>query len=208
MRHLTDVEHVDLLDGALAPSRASHVEECEVCRAASERMREVLARMSEAAIPEPSPLFWEHFSARVHEDVRDAETSAASGWWGWTDSATVRWAMSGALLTVLLVAAVWKASAPGSDVRAPLTTASTAAGSVADDVDLLDAIDPDTEEAWALVRTIADDVLLDDSSWDDAATEGLGVRPGSAERAMGTLTGPERSELVRLLEAETKQPGV
>jgi hypothetical protein len=66
-----------------------------------------------------------------------------------------------------------------------------------------DAFDPDTDEAWALVRTVADDL-----SWDDAAAEGVGVRPGSAERAMMTLTVDERSELVRLLQAETKQPGV
>ncbi len=67
--------------------------------------------------------------------------------------------------------------------------------------ELLDA-DPETDEAWALVRTVADDV-----AWDDAAAEGLGVRPGSPSARMATLTGEERSELVRLLEAETKQPG-
>ncbi len=62
--------------------------------------------------------------------------------------------------------------------------------------------DPETDEAWALVRTVADDL-----PWDDATEEGLGVRPDSAERALATLTRDERSELARLLEAATKQPG-
>ncbi len=75
-----------------------------------------------------------------------------------------------------------------------------------------DAFDPDLDEAWALVRTVADDVARDtpasdEIAWDEVATEGFGVRPGAVEHAMVALTGDERSELLRLLQAETKQPG-
>jgi hypothetical protein len=124
--------------------------------------------------------------------------------------ASGKWALAGALLTLLLVAVVWRASAPAPGRVAPTTTASIPSTGSSAEPDVLapnelvdDAFDPDTDEAWALVRTVADDV-----SWDDATAEGVGVRPGSAERAMVTLSVDERSELVRLLQAETKRPGV
>jgi hypothetical protein len=206
MTHLTDIEHVDFLDGMLAPERARHLDGCASCREESERVRDALARAVDATMPEPSPLFWEHFSARVQEGVRAADTPAPAGWRAWAGSATVRWAFSGALLTLLLVGGLWKASAPPGGAPVPVE-APSAAVSPNDAFDVLDHLDADGEEAWALVRIVADDVLVEDASWDDAATEGLGVRPGSAERAIGTLTGAERTELARLLEAETKQPG-
>ena len=203
MTHLTEAEFVDLLDATLPPSRESHLDACDDCRAVAATMRDALSRAAAVEMPEPSPLFWEHFSARVHEGVRGAESDAAATWFGWAHGETFRWAMSGALLTLLLVSgvwvSVWRARAPGA---ATATTASNAPiADAASDRDL-DGFDPDTDQAWALVRAVADDV-----SWDDAEAGGVGVRPGSAERAMVTLTTDERSELVRLLQAETKQPG-
>ena len=207
MTHITDVEFIDLVDGTLAPARARHLDACESCRASASAIRETLARAANAEIPEPSPLFWDHFSARVQEGVR-AESVAPSGWFGWAQSATMKWAMSGALLTLLLFAVVWRASAPrpGSSASEQIATASTTGPADPD------AFDPDLDEAWALVRTVADDVARDtpasdEIAWDEVATEGFGVRPGAVEHAMVALTGDERSELLRLLQAETKQPG-
>jgi hypothetical protein len=207
MTHLTDVEFVDLVDGTLAPARARHLDACETCRASASGIRETLSRAIDAEIPEPSPLFWDHFSARVQEGVR-AESVAPSGWFGWAQSPTMKWAMSGALLTLLLVAVVWRASAPrpGSSASEPIATASSTGPADPD------AFDPDLDEAWALVRTVADDVARDtpasdEIAWDEVATEGFGVRPGAVEHAIMALTGDERSELLRLLQAETKQPG-
>jgi hypothetical protein len=120
----------------------------------------------------------------------------------------VKWALSGALLTLLLVAVVWRASTPrrASTVSAPVAT--TALTDPADP----DAFDPDLDEAWALVRTVADDVARDspasdELAWDEVAWDGFGVRLGTVEHAIVALTGDERSELLRLLQAETKQPG-
>jgi hypothetical protein len=207
MTHLTDVELVDLVDGTLAPARARHLDACETCRASASAIRETLARAADVEIPEPSPLFWDHFSARVQEGVR-AESVAPSGWFGWAQSAPVKWALSGALLTLLLVAVVWRASAPrpASTASGPVATASITGPADSD------AFDPDLDEAWALVRTVADDVARDtpasdEIAWDEVATQGFGVRPGAVEHAMVALTGDERSELLRLLQAETKQPG-
>jgi hypothetical protein len=214
MKHLTEAELVDLVDGALVPSRRTHVEACDRCRSAEAELREILARAGDVEIPEPSPLFWEHFSARVHAGVHDADTSEPSRWFGPAGNpmwlASGKWALAGAVLTLLLVAVVWRASAPAPGRVAPTSTASVSSAGSNAEPDVLapnelvdDAFDPDTDEAWALVRTVADDV-----SWDDAAAEGMEVRPGSAERAMVTLSVDERSELVRLLQAETKRPGV
>jgi hypothetical protein len=207
MTHLTDVEFVDLIDGTLAPARAQHLDGCEACRASASAIRETLSRAANAEIPEPSPLFWEHFSSRVQEGV-GAQSVAPSGWFGWAQSTTVKWAMSGALLTLLLVAVVWRASAPrrASTVSAPFATTS-----VTDPADP-DAFDPDLDVAWALVRTVADDVARDspasdEVAWDEVAMDGVGVRLGAVEHALAALTGDERSELLRLLQAETKQPG-
>ena len=207
MTHLTEAEFVDLVDATLAPSREAHLDACDECRAVAARMREALSRAAAVEMPEPSPLFWEHFSARVHEGVRDAESGAASTWFRWAHGETFAWAMSGTLLTLVLVAgvwvSVWRATGPVPAHGAATATiaATTPAADAASDRDF-DAFDPDTDQAWALVRTVADDV-----SWDDAEAVGFGARPGSAERAMATLTTDERSELVRLLQAETRQPG-
>ncbi len=215
MTHLTEAEFVDLVDATLAPQREAHLDAhlrahlagCDDCRAVAARLREALSRAAAVEMPEPSPLFWEHFSARVHDGVREAEAGAGSSWLAWAHGETFKWAMSGALLTLLLVsvvwASVWRARTPGAaHSAATATTASNAPIADAASDRYGDAFDPDTDEAWALVRTVADDV-----SWDDAAAEGFGVRPGSAERAVVTLTTDERSELVRLLQSEMKQPG-
>jgi hypothetical protein len=206
MRHLSESEIVDLVDGTLAPARAAHLEACDACRTTANGLRDVLAQAADAAIPEPSPLFWDHFSARVGADVRSADAAEPSGWFGWAAGPTVKWAMAGALLTILLVSGVWlslwrtHATAPGR--VPPVTTATASAGRGESGVERLDADSPENDEAWALVRSVADDL-----TWDDAAEEGLGVRPEFAERALAALTRDERSELVRLLAAETKQPG-
>jgi len=105
----------------------------------------------------------------------------------------------------LLVAGVWEATAPKATSRAP-RGASAVIAEASPDAAGFDSLDPAADAAddaaWDLVRTVADDV-----SWDDGAVDGMGMRPGSAERAVGMLTTAERTELARLLEAELKQPG-
>jgi hypothetical protein len=205
MNHLTDAEFVDCLDGTLAPARAAHVSGCERCRDTVDDLRNGVARAAEDDVPEPSPLFWEHFSARVHDAVREADASATSGWFGWARSTTGKWAMSGAALTLALVAGIWLAAqpTPRTPAHVPAIATNAREAIAVAQPDAFDAaFDPDADEAWSLVRTVADDV-----TWDDATSDGFGLRPGSTERALVTLTGDERSELARLLQAETRQPG-
>jgi len=212
MMHLTDAEFVDLLDSTLAASREAHLDACDDCRAVAASMRHALTQAASVEMPEPSPLFWERFSARVHESVQAIDAPESSRWFGWALDAPVnmKWTVAAALLTLVLVAgvwvAVWQTNAPAASRGTSGTTAATVADAAArsepDARDTLDAESPESDAAWALVRTVADDV-----SWDDAAADGLGVGPGSVEHAMATLTGAERSELVRLLRAATAPPG-
>jgi hypothetical protein len=198
MKHLTESEIVDLVDGVLAADRQRHSDGCDVCRAAVASVRDFMTRAAEADVPEPSPLFWDHLSARVRDAVSDMTPAESRGWFSWARGATLPWAAAGAIATAVLVVAVWRASAPAApSVRPPAAPPTIAA--VVNDTDA-DAFDPDTDEAWALVRTVADEV-----AWDgDEAPGSLAVRPGSAERALANLTHAERTELARLLEAEIR----
>ena len=70
--HLKDDELVDLAEGARPESSAPHLASCEPCR---RQVRDLRALMSVAAgvdVPEPSPLYWDHMSARVRERGRRA----------------------------------------------------------------------------------------------------------------------------------------
>jgi hypothetical protein len=202
MRHLTEAEIVDLVDGALALDRQRHADSCDACRAAVASVREAVARVSDAEVPEPSPLFWDHFSARVRDAVRETTHEEPRRWFSGTRRATLPWAAAGTVATAVLVVAVWVAVWRASAPDAPRPETPAAQPAIAADASGTDieAFDPDTDEAWALVRTVADDV-----AWDgDEAPGGITVRPGSAERALANLTRAERTELARLLEAETR----
>jgi hypothetical protein len=68
------------------------------------------------------------------------------------------------------------------------------------DADLPDADDDlNADDAWAVVRTVADDVNWGAGDADDA---GIALRPGSANSAALALTPAELTELARLLEHE------
>ena len=66
-----------------------------------------------------------------------------------------------------------------------------------------DTIDFESDEAWAVVRALAED--LDDEQMDD---EGVSAGSGAAERMTLQLTEAERVELARLLQEELRLAGV
>lgn len=200
MTHLTDAEFADLLmEDGFPLDRRTHVRNCEACRARATEMESVLARIIEhrdpanSDVPEPSPLFWEHLSTRV----RDAVSSIP---------ATISWrerlwrpgtAWAAGIASVALAVAISHSMLP----RAPLNTASSivlkapTAAAVSAGLELPDDIDAD--DAWAVVRNVADQV-----EWDDAHDAGISTRPDAAERMTAELTTREQSELARLLQRE------
>jgi hypothetical protein len=214
MRHLTDLELLALLenpsaDNGVSAVRIDHLQSCDSCRRALGDLREARDRAADVRLPEPSPLFWEHFSRRVREGIRNTEISRPRWYSAWLQAPGFKWGFSGALVVVLLGAAAWLTSlpAPAPDEKSPAgaaRVAGTDSVSSAMDADSIDADSNDLEsdEAWALVRTVADDL-----EWDDVATASLAARPGWAERAALDLTREERAELLRLLQVEARRPG-
>jgi hypothetical protein len=101
--HLDPEELIAAIDGELDPARRSHADTCEECRAAiADVGRSIETAQMAVDVPEPSPLFWDYFSARVREATRDERAPAADRWWiaAWKPlvagalAATVVWAVS------------------------------------------------------------------------------------------------------------------
>src|SRR5262245_25481785 len=83
MRHLSPEQLLDLAEGADAGAE-SHLQACEACRQQVASLRLTMAAVSDVAVPEPSPLFWEHLSTRVRDAT--AQEPATSRWHVWTGS--------------------------------------------------------------------------------------------------------------------------
>ena len=158
-RHLAEQELVDALDGTLVEVRAAHVASCPACAARVEDLRAIAARAAGVDVPEPPPFFWNQLSARVRAEV--AEEAAARprvlSWPQWLRPAI---ASAGAAVLIVLVsplAGVWPRSAP--DPVAP-----TAAMRTADETELRDdgLVDIEEDEAWAVVRILAEDLDHDE----------------------------------------------
>lgn len=198
MTHLTDAEFVDLLDDVLPPARRAHLQKCEACRTQASEMDSVFTRAVEGAeIPEPSPLFWDRLSDRVREAV--AVTPTTPTWRERVWRPSTAWAAG--VASVALAVGISHSMLP----RAPLTRPTSIvlkspslSGPSAAGSDLSDDIEAD--DAWAVVRNVADQI-----AWDDAHDAGISTRPDAAERMTAELSRREQSELARLLEHELKR---
>jgi hypothetical protein len=207
MSHLRESEFVDLLDDLLPGRRRQHVDTCAACAEKADALRGTLGRVAAVDVPEPSPLFWDHFSARVRDGVKDATPSGASPYAGWLYGEGLRWAVAGVLVAVLVVAGMWRSGRPlVTEAPAPsIAEKASASSDPSTGIDAhegLDTTSVDADAGWDLVRAVADEVR-----WDDGVAASLGAGPGTVDRAVLSLKGEERAELVRLLEAETKRPG-
>jgi hypothetical protein len=182
---------------ALAESRTSaddpHLAACSRCRAEVDALRDVMGRLVDE-VPEPSPLFWEHFSARVRAAVADQQLAPAPAWWaGWRPWT---YALGTCAAMVLVVGIAWPHR------PAPAVTVATGASAVAEtDAPSLALV---SDEEWELVV----DVAVAESP------EGIDtvLAPSAAELGVQDLSGDEQSALASLLRAEldghTADPGV
>lgn len=210
MRHLTPREFAELIGGELPARRSAHLEACDACRATACELRETLRGAAASDVPEPSPLFWDHFSSRVADAIA-AETPSAGAHAPWLHRPVVAWAAS-ALLAALVLAVVFaRALLPGREpptaADAPHRQASAASSQTipsgaAAGGERTPLADIDEDTAWALVRAVAED-----APWEAAEAAGVSARAGSAEQLALELTDGERAELARLIETELKQNG-
>jgi hypothetical protein len=82
MTHLTETQFIDVLEtGVPVDSRlASHLAVCEACQAALAELTGGLADARAVTLPEPSPLFWDHFSRRVRAATSQETAAGQAGW--------------------------------------------------------------------------------------------------------------------------------
>lgn len=194
MRHLSAEELIDLAEGARPESSAPHLASCDDCRRQLAGVRSMLHAAADADVPEPSPLFWDHFSARVHEAIAAEGTPGRLAWFdGWSWSRLAMPLSIGACAAIVIAAGLTLRFSRGPDVSAPETIAE--AGAAAEPGILAD--DPSLD-------LVAD--LTAGLDWDATGDEGLTTREGTADRAVAQLTEGERRELQRLLEQELKRP--
>jgi hypothetical protein len=198
MRHLSDVEFVDAVEGRLTGSRLAHAAACAACRDGVERLRGALDLAAGDGADEPSPLFWAHFSSRVSQAIRD-EAIASTPWWrGWILGPAAVAAAAVVAIAVSLVSLNPK-PAPAPPIDAARVSAALAPP---ENAALEPAEDLDDDPAWAVVRTAAEDF-----DWDDARAAGLQAQPGTADHMVIELSEAERIELLRILEQEMKHSG-
>jgi len=184
--HLGEEELVDAADGALSTADRrrveSHLAQCAACRQQLGDLHQTLASVAAVDVPEPSPLFWGHFSRRVHEAV-DGEVQRPRGrsWLHWLFPA----AAVAALLLFVVAPGVWLRIVQPSlpSVGQPRET-------------LADVTDP----SLTLVAELTDGI-----GWESEHEAGLAPR-GSAEHAVTHLNDRELRELQRLLKEELAHP--
>jgi hypothetical protein len=201
MTHLSREELIDSLEHTLPPAREAHVDTCDACRAERASLLQVLGRVKTVDVPEPSPLFWTHFSERVREDIAREPQPAPAAWPAWPAFSAWSWpkfAVAAATVVVGVTVgwAGWRDYHRGqfADTSAAMHGTTRTRES---------AVLPETasDEDWNLVVSMAEDVTIDDA--DDSA---MAVRPGAADRVMADLSSEQRSELARLLTAEMARP--
>ncbi|MEP6915767.1 MAG: hypothetical protein ABJC89_08970 [Acidobacteriota bacterium] len=207
MKHLTDIEFVNLVDGGegLAADRRRHLETCESCNRHAEALRDALREAQIDRAPEPSPLFWTYFSARVSDAIRHETPVAAFSVGGWRRHPFAEWAIAASIAVVVMVAVVWRATlhAPMPGALSATVTTVSPAPQAADASNAQPAADDvEADEAWAVVRSAAEGLR-----WEDAHAIGISAGPGAAEGLALELTADERAELARLLDGEMKRSG-
>jgi len=191
--HLTPDELIDVAEGTRRESSLPHLASCGVCRRQVADLRAVLSTVASIQVPEPSPLFWEHFSVRVRDAI--AADPAGSGWrWVWTRFRTplvLAAAPAVVVLFVLGARVIAPRLLPSHDATASLAS-SVPAAAQGTARDTLASDDP----SFLLVADLAGPIDL------DTAEEAGLADQSSAEHAVAHLSQGELKELHRLLKRE------
>jgi hypothetical protein len=205
--HLNADELIDLAEGTRPDASAPHLAGCDRCREQLAELRAMMSTItspSQAEVPEPSPLFWDHLSARVRVAV-SAEHEPRSGW---IDVAS--WRRLLLPLPRAAIAAVVVAAVVGSRLLAPHAPSPAAVHSVpapppgvADSMaaDRLGDAASGDDESLTLVASLAEHLDLD-----GAGEAGLAAG-GSAEHAVTHLSDDDLRELRRVLKEELARWG-
>ena len=179
--HLGPDELIDIAEGTRRESSAPHLADCEMCRRQVADLRAVISMAARVEVPEPSPLFWEHFSARVHDAVASEPARGWSALWARFRLPIALAAAPAALLLAVLTARLIVAP-PAAPPASPVQ--------VAADMPLPD------DSSFAVVAELSGAIDVETAQEAGLASE------GSAEHAVTHMTGDELRELHRLLKEE------
>jgi hypothetical protein len=186
--HLTPEVLIVIAEGERTEASAPHLASCAECRRQLIDLRAMMATAADVEVPDPSPLFWDHLSARVNDAV--AEEPVSPGW-NWWLRAALPFALATAAAVAIALVATTRLIAP--HVEAPPTDAFVAvAPPPARDTLAPDVADP----SLAFVAELTQDI-----GWDEVREAGLAPR-GSAEHAVTHLSEDELRQLRDLLKEE------
>lgn len=194
MRHLSPDQLIDLAEGTRPESSVAHLAECGECRRHLADLREMMAVAVSAEIPEPSPLFWDHLSARVRTAVAEDVEPRAS-WARWTRVLNARvvagsLGLIGAAVVLAMAVTMRTGNVPAPTVALTPAPVAVPADVVTDDPSL------------SLLTDLADGM-----DWDAAVDDGLTVPVGASDVVLADLSDAERVELRRLLREAMSAPG-
>jgi len=186
MTHLTPQQFVDAVDGTLSAVHPDHLSACRACREELASLRALAGEVEALEASEPSPLFWEHFSRRVHAATSTEPLPSSSGWWKtvWNPMITIALAAA----TMAIVLSVRSMPRP-SDAVEPLSAVTP----VAEDAM---ASDTSQDDPLTFVARIASALPQGDLQQTAAPTRDV------ANAALDDLNADQRAELVRLIKAK------
>jgi hypothetical protein len=186
MTHLTVDQFVDVIEARVElPGAASaHLGGCEACQAERASLADALGDARAVLMPEPSPLFWDHFSRRVRAATGDERPPVpALGWMagGW------RSVLAGALAAGVLTTAfaLWPAPARRAIPADQLTVAASGDAMTGDDHGL------------SGIAILASDLKADELQ------QIASPSADATAAAIEDLTPAQRAELVRLIKMQT-----
>lgn len=198
MTHLSPDQLVDALEGqaTLRESVAEHLTTCEHCQAELAAMAETLGEARTWAMPEPSPLFWEHLSRRVRAATSEEALPLAPSWadvWSrtWRPLAAVV-ATAGALALMFVLRSA-HVSAPGTSAGvSPATTAAVESAAAT-----TPGVDDASDDALNVMAVLAQDLRTDEVQQI--------ARPSAdaTGAAIEDLTPAQRVALVKLIKSQT-----
>jgi len=195
MSHLSPDEFVDAAEGVLDARRAAHLETCVACRGQAAQVAGALSAARDAEIPEPSPLYWGHLSARVRDAV--AHETIVPAWRAvWSRSfGTHRLVPVASVLALAGAVVVSGLMVREGRVAIPIEHAAVVPPSV-------EAGAADDSEAWQMLTSVAADTPME-----EAHAAGMGMPAGAIDRAVQRMTPDELHALEQLLQTELHKAG-
>ena len=189
MRHLSPAKLVDLAEGSASEAEYPHLGSCGRCREELRQVRNALALAAEVEVPEPSPLFWDHLSRRIHDRMAAEPTPVARPplWRAWGLA-------TAAGLAVVLIAVGLSQRSNVEPSREHEVSSEAAAGSAAP-VERPEPAGAIAEDAsFTFVAELAGDV-----DWESVVDAGLAARREAVDGAWSELSAEESAEVHRLL---------